>query len=185
MSFQVHKPYILPPLSPSLTHRATVQIVGAVCYLIAAVLSDRFKTHFLSLVISAPLGLAGYAILLTKQHASVWYGATYLIASCCYIITGTSIAWHAMNIAPDGKRAAAMGVHLGLANVGGIIAGQIYRSTSAPRFLLGHGWSLASIGTGFICWWILFFIYRHREAKKARMVIEGVVVPDGEWTDRS
>ncbi|OAP62033.1 hypothetical protein AYL99_04236 [Fonsecaea erecta] len=162
-----------------------VQIVGAVCYFIAAVLSERFKAYFLAMVISAPIGMAGYAILLTKQHASVWYGATYMIASCCYIITGTSIAWHGMNIAPDGKRAAAMGVHLGLANVGGIIAGQIYRSTSAPRFLLGHGWSLASIGLGFVCWWILFFIYRHREAKKARLVAEGYVVPDGEWTDRS
>ncbi|ETI27215.1 hypothetical protein G647_09898 [Cladophialophora carrionii CBS 160.54] len=162
-----------------------VQIVGAVCYFIVAVLSDRYKARFVSLVCAAPLGIAGYAVLLTKQHASVWYGATYLIAASCYIITGTSIAWHGMNIAPDGKRAAAMGVHLGLANIGGIIAGQIYRSTSAPRFLLGHGWSLASIGLGFCIWWILFFIYKHREAKKARMEAEGIVVPDSEWTDRS
>lgn len=163
----------------------TVQLVGAICYLIAAILADRYKARFISYIVSAPLGIIGYAILLSPQKPGVWYFATYLIAACCYIITGTSIAWHAMNIAPDGKRAAAMGIHLGLANIGGIIAGQIYASTSAPRYYMGHGWSLASIAVGWICFWILFFLYKGREKQKAKMVAEGVVVPDYEWTDRS
>ncbi|KAG0648546.1 putative transporter [Hyphodiscus hymeniophilus] len=162
-----------------------VNIVGAICYGTGAILADKYKARFISIIVMAPLGVIGYAILLSPQKPAIWYFATYLVSASCYIITGTNIAWHGMNTAPDGKRAAAMGIHLGLANIGGIIAGQIYKTTSAPRYLLGHGWTLASIGTAFIGWWVLYFIYKRREAEKDRMIAEHTVVPAEEWTDRA
>lgn len=163
----------------------TVNVVGAICYAAGAILADKYRARFVSLMVTAPLGIIGYAILLSKQSVGVWYFATYLISASCYLITGTNIGWHSINCAPDGKRAASLGVHLSLANVGGIIAGQIYQSTSAPRYLLGHGWSLASIGVAWLGWWVLFFIYKRRESQKDRMIAEGTTVPPDEWTDRA
>ncbi|KAH8811112.1 retrograde regulation protein 2 [Xylogone sp. PMI_703] len=162
-----------------------VNVVGAICYAVGAILADRYKARFISLIVTAPLGIIGYSILLSKQSAGVWYFSTYLISASCYLITGTNIGWHSINCAPDGKRAASLGVHLGLANVGGIVAGQIYQSTDAPRYLMGHGWSLASIGVAWFGWWVLFFIYKKREALKDRMIAEGKTVPADEWTDRA
>jgi hypothetical protein len=147
--------------------------------------ADKYKVRFLSIMVMAPLGIIGYSILLSPQKPAVWYFATYLISACCYIITGTNIAWHGMNCAPDGKRAASLGIHLGLANIGGIIAGQIYPSNDAPRYLMGHGWSLASIAVAWIGWWLLFWIYKRREAEKDRMIAAGITVEQDEWTDRA
>jgi hypothetical protein len=39
------------------------------------------------MVICAPVGIAGYAILLCDVPASVRYFATYLIATACFLCT--------------------------------------------------------------------------------------------------
>jgi len=162
-----------------------VQITWAICYGVGAVLEDKFKARFWALIIVAPLGIIGYAILLSPQAPGVWYFATFLISASCYLIVGTNIAWHSMNCAPDGKRAAALGIHLGLANIGGIIAGQIYISADAPRYFMGHGWSLASIALAWMGWWILYFIYKRRDTEKDRMIAAGTTVPSDQFTDRA
>lgn len=72
-----------------------------------------------------------------------------------------------------------------LTNLGGIISGQIYASKSAPKFTLGHSWSLGSLGFAFIVFIILRILYAKREAAKARAREEGVVVPPEEFTDRA
>lgn len=162
-----------------------VNLVGAICYGVGAILADKYKARFISIIVMAPLGIIGYAIVLSPQKPAVWYFATYPISASCYIITGTNIAWHGMNCAPDGKRAASMGIHLGLANIAGIIAGQIYQTTSSPRYLLGHGWSMASIGVGWLGWWVLFWVYKRSETQKDCMIVGGEVVPADDRTDRA
>jgi hypothetical protein len=166
-------------------HNLAVNLTGAIFYGVGAILADKYKARFLSIIVMAPVGIIGYAILLSDQKPAVWYFATYLVSASCYIITGTNIAWHSMNVAPDGKRAAGLGIHLGLANIGGIIAGQIYQTQDQPRYFLGHGWSLASIAVAWFGWWVLFWIYKRREAQKSRMIAAGTVVPAAEWTDRA
>jgi hypothetical protein len=74
---------------------------------------------------------------------------------------------------------------LTLTNLGGIISGQIYASNSAPKFTLGHSWSLGSLAFAFIVFNILRVLYKRREAKKAVDRAAGVVVPPEEFTDRS
>jgi hypothetical protein len=93
------------------------------------------------MVICAPVGIAGYAILLCDVPASVRYFATYLIATACFLCTGTNIAWLSGNCAPDGKRAASLGIQLTLTNIGGVVSGQstlsVTRGHSAVWLLLG------------------------------------------------
>ncbi|KAL4891998.1 retrograde regulation protein 2 [Aspergillus ambiguus] len=141
-----------------------VNLWGALVYGIGAVLSDRYNARYLAIVICIPFGIAGYSILLAfKVPAGVLYFSTFLIAIPCFLCTGTNIAWLSVNCAPDGKRAASLGIQLTLTNLGGIIAGQIYQSTSAPRFTLGHSWSLGSLVIALIGCTILRVIYDRRE----------------------
>ncbi|PVH80464.1 retrograde regulation protein 2 [Cadophora sp. DSE1049] len=161
-----------------------VNIWGAIVYAIGAYLSDKHKTRFLPLVLCAPIGIAGYAILLADVPPAVSYFATYLIATACFLCTGTNIAWLSGNCAPDGKRAASLGILLTLTNIGGVVSGQIYQSKAAPKYTLGHAWSLGCLGFAFCGWWVVRAMYMRREKEKDRLLAEGWVRED-EVTDRS
>ncbi|KAF2201191.1 high-affinity nicotinic acid transporter-like protein [Delitschia confertaspora ATCC 74209] len=164
-----------------------VNLWGAVVYAIGAYLSDRYTSRFLPLVICAPFGIVGYAILLMEVSAGVRYFATYLIATACFICTGGNIAWLSGNCAGDGKRAASMGILLSLTNMGGVISGQIYQTSAAPRFTLGHAWSLGSLGVAWCGWWGVRALYLGRERGKDKRITEGwrEGSEEGLFTDRS
>ena len=163
-----------------------VALWGGFVYFIGAMLADKHNARFWSVIICAPIGIAGYAILLNYDKVSpgVQYFATYLISTACYLCTGTNISWLGMNRGPDGKRAASLGILLTFTNLGGIISGQIYRS--APAYTLGHAWSLGSLAFGWSGFWVLRTIYKRREKKKEELRSAGWTLRQGEvWTDRA
>uniref|UniRef100_A0A093UME9 Putative transporter C11D3.18C n=1 Tax=Talaromyces marneffei PM1 TaxID=1077442 RepID=A0A093UME9_TALMA len=166
-----------------------VNLWGAIVYAIGAVLSDKYKARFLSLIISAPFGIVGYAILVANSRrrlsAGVQYFATYLISTASYLCTGTNIAWLSSNCAPDGKRAASVGILLSLINIGGVVAGQVYQTSSAPGFVLGHSWSLGCLVFAWCGWWVVLGLYKKREREKDRALAEEVTIPQDEWSDRA
>lgn len=165
-----------------------VNLWGALVYAIGAYLSDRYQTRFLPLITMAPIGIAGYAILLAPVSAGVRYFATYLIATACFLCTGGNIAWLSANCAPDGKRAASLGILLTLTNIGGVVSGQIYQSNAAPGYTLGHAWSLGCLGVAWCGWWVVRAMYVRRERGKDERIREGYVVGSstrvGGFTDR-
>ncbi|BCS24982.1 uncharacterized protein APUU_41426S [Aspergillus puulaauensis] len=166
-----------------------VNLWGAVIYWLGAVLSDRFNARSLVMAVAAPFGIAGYAILLAWDvPAGVQYFATFLIATSCFLCAGTNIAWMSGNCAPDGKKAASLGIQLTLTNIGGVVAGQIYQSESAPRYVLGNAWSLASVAVVWIGCVVLRYIYllREREKQSMRAVGDGGIDVPESWrsTDR-
>ncbi|CBY01418.1 similar to high-affinity nicotinic acid transporter [Plenodomus lingam JN3] len=156
-----------------------------VVYAIGAYLSDRHQTRFLPLVLTAPFGIAGYAILLSPASPGTQYFATYLIATACFLCTGGNITWLSANCAPDGKRAASLGILLTLTNIGGVVSGQIYQSNAAPRYTLGHAWSLSCLAVAWCAWWLVRSLYRRRETEKDYRIAEGYVRPEDRiYTDR-
>jgi len=162
-----------------------VNIWGAIVYAIGAYLSDRYQTRFVPLILMAPIGIAGYAILLAPVSPGVQYFATYLISTACFLCTGGNITWLSANCAPDGKRAASLGILLTLTNIGGVVSGQIYQSNAAPKYTLGHAWSLGCLGFAWCGWWVVRVMYRRREVGKYRKIIVEYVRPEGTmYTDR-
>ncbi|KAI4933963.1 uncharacterized protein J4E92_003633 [Alternaria infectoria] len=162
-----------------------VNIWGAIVYAIGAYLSDRYQTRFLPLITMAPVGIAGYAILLSPVSPYVQYFATYLVATACFLCTGGNITWLSANCAPDGKRAASLGILLTLTNIGGVVSGQIYQSNAAPKYTLGHAWSLGCLAFAWCGWWIVIAIYRRREKRKDIKLAQGYIMPAGkQYTDR-
>ncbi|KAI1084511.1 retrograde regulation protein 2 [Whalleya microplaca] len=162
-----------------------VNLWGALVYAIGAFLSDKYQRRFLPLVICAPFGIVGYTILLCNVHPAVKYFATYLIAIPCFLCTGSNIAWLSGNCAPDGKRAASLGILLSLTNVGGVVSGQIYQSNAGPAFVLGHAWSLGCLAFAWFGWWVVRWIYIMRQSSKDRAVSEGALPCSGGHTDRA
>ena len=164
-----------------------VAIWGAIVYFVGATSADKYNARFWSVIICAPIGVAGYASLLNFERVStgVLYFATFLISTACYLCTGTNISWLGMNRASDGKRAASMGILLTFTNLGEIISGQIYQSDAAPKYVLGHAWSLGSLGFGCCGFWVLRTLYKRREKNKADLRAQGWTLGvDEVWTDR-
>jgi MFS family permease len=162
-----------------------VNLWGALVYAIGAYLSDRYQTRFFPIILMAPLGVAGYAILLSPVSPGVQYFATYLISTACFICTGGNITWLSANCAPDGKRAASLGILLTLTNIGGVVSGQIYQSNAAPKYILGHAWSLGCLAFAWCGWWIVRAMYKRREQRKDKKIAAGYIKPDGVmYTDR-
>jgi hypothetical protein len=154
-------------------------------YAIGAWLSDRYQTRFLPVILMAPVGILGYAILLAPVGPAVQYFATYLIATACFLCTGSNITWLSVNCAPDGKRAASLGILLTLTNIGGVVSGQIYQTNAAPKYTLGHAWSLGCLAFAWIGWWFVRAIYARREKRKDIKLAQGYVKPEGQmYTDR-
>lgn len=148
-------------------------------------MSDRYQSRFLPLILMAPFGICGYAILLSPVSSGVRYGATYLIATACFICTGSNITWLSTNCAGDGKRAASLGILLTLTNIGGVVSGQIYQSNAAPKYTLGHAWSLGCLAFAWCGWWIVRRIYTRREARKDKKIANGYRRVEGAmYTDR-
>ena len=162
-----------------------VNIWGAIVYAIGAYLSDRYQARFLPLVLTVPIGILGYAILLSPVTPYVQYFATYLIATACFLCTGGNITWLSVNCAPDGKRAASLGILLTLTNIGGVVSGQIYQSNAAPNYTLGHAWSLGCLGFAWLGWWVMRGIYVSREREKDVRLEDGYErTIGGAYTDR-
>lgn len=72
-----------------------------------------------------------------------------------------------------------------MTNIGGVVSGQIYQGTQAPKFTLGHAWSLGCLAFAWIGWWIVRSLYIRRNAEKEKALAEGVVVHREEYTDRA
>ncbi len=163
-----------------------VCIWGAIVYFVGAILADKYNARFWSVIICAPIGMAGYAILLVYDVSSgARYFATFLISTACYLCTGTNISWLGMNRAPDGKRAASLGILLTFTNLGGVISGQIYQTDASPKYTLGQAWSLGSLAFGWCGMWVLRTIYKRRERQKEELRARGWTLQAGEvWTDR-
>ena len=59
-----------------------------------------------------------------------------------------------------------MGIQIGFASAGGVVASFIYRSEDAPRFTLGHSVVLGATVIGMVLTIILAFYLRWVNAKK-------------------
>ncbi|EPX72711.1 nicotinic acid plasma membrane transporter [Schizosaccharomyces octosporus yFS286] len=162
-----------------------VYIAGVLAFLVAAYASDRTKLRS-PFLISASLILAiGYIILIASNSNAAKFTACFIVAIGCYIGPGMNLGWLNNNVAGHYKRATAIGIQQTIANSSGIVAGQIYRSTSAPRYILGHSFTLGCVVVGLISYIVLFFSLRHSNRKRDERCARGEFDPTltGDYAD--
>lgn len=119
-----------------------VYLFGAIVFITAARISDRYQIRGPVVFIANIFGIIGYILLLTVDKSAVRYFATYLCAVAVYVGPGLNLTWLNVNVAPHYRRATAIGFQQSMGNSAGIVAGQIYRK--AP-YQLGNGFSLGTI----------------------------------------
>ncbi|EAU33298.1 predicted protein [Aspergillus terreus NIH2624] len=91
---------------------------------------------FLSPLLSNPLG---------GLNVHVRYMAVFIVTTGCYIVQPVAIVWMANNLSGHYKRAIGLAIQIGLGNLGGIVASNIFNSDAAPRYTVGYSVSLAMV----------------------------------------
>lgn len=139
-------------------------IVATVCALITALITDKLKHRFGFIVAGCCIATIGYAILLDMLSVPVGarYFALFLITSGGYIAQPVVLVWLSNNVSGHYKRGVSSAMQVGLGNIGGIVASNVYLARQAPTYKLGFG-----IGLGFL-WMcvgcaVAFLLYLKRE----------------------
>lgn len=137
--------------------------VAFVFTLSIATLSERLHKRAIFIIGSAALGSVGYIILLANTNPvarpGVSYAGTILAAAGLYPAVALSLSWPAINVSGQTKRAIANAMQISIGNCGAVLGTQLYRTETAPRYVLGHSFALAYLVgnaavTGLL-WWMM------------------------------
>lgn len=115
-----------------------------------AQLSDRLRHRFGFIVGGCVVATIGYAILLNLHSVDVGvrYFAIFLITSGGYVAQPISVVWLNNNLSGHYKRGVGAAMQVGIGNVGGIIASNIFIQSQAPEYKVGFG---VCVGFTWLC----------------------------------
>lgn len=96
--------------------------------------------------------LIGFVMALSGSAVGGIPGVVYagvFIATCgIYPAFPQNVTWISNNLAGSYKRAAGMAFQIGVGNLGGAMASNIYRAQDSPKYLLGHGLEIGFVTMG-------------------------------------
>ncbi|BFZ65409.1 hypothetical protein YB2330_006575 [Saitoella coloradoensis] len=149
-SFSLFLPTILKTFTASTTKTQLLSvppyICGAMSVLTTAHFSDRFKRRGYFIMLTTPLGITGYLLLLTSSNPTTKYVGTFLASIGIFPGSPTVMAWLSNNLAPHYTRATGTALQLAIANMAAFVATFTYVTKDAPAYKTGH-----AINLGFLC----------------------------------
>ena len=142
-------------------------ITATVLALSAAILSDHIKHRFGFIIVGCCVATIGYSILLAMNNVAVGarYFAVFAIVGGGYIAQPITLGWVNNNLGGHYKRGVGAAMMVGIGNIGGIVASNVFIKSQAPEYPVGFGVCLG-------CIWIcaisacLLALYIGRENKK-------------------
>ena len=159
--------------------------VAFVLTLTVAVLSERTRSRAPFIMGASALAVVGYVVLLASRTPGLSYVGTILAAAGIYPATALVLAWPANNVSGQTKRATANAMQISIGNLGAILGTQLYRTETAPRFFLGHGFAMgylaANVGVVGTLWWVLKRENERRERGERDARLQGV--DERAWLD--
>ncbi|TGO76727.1 hypothetical protein BELL_0140g00170 [Botrytis elliptica] len=141
-----------------------IYCVATTTCLVIAYLTDRLQHRFAFTIAGVAVGIIGYVILLCQSHVStgVKYMACFFITTGGYMTQPVTWAWVANNMAGHYKRSISTALQIGVGNIGGIVASNIFITNQAPKYPVGYGVSLGLlVMCGIMC--TVFFFGLKRE----------------------
>lgn len=174
--------YFLPSIILGLGWTAsTAQLMSAPPYIwacvvtiVASYLSDKVKSRYL--FVAGPMilfAIPGFAMALGQHKNNVTYGGVFLATAGQYAPWPAIVSWNANNYPNEHTRGIAMGIQIGFASTGGIIAGFAYKK---PR--VGHSVVLGFTALSVILTMLLSFYYDRVNKKKEKYCQEHPEVYD-------
>lgn len=109
---------------------------AAVMTVVVGYIADRTRQRGACNYLTAPLGVAGFGMLLGSDRAGIRYAGTFLGALGIYPCISNTISWMANNTEGVYKRGVALGFVIGWGNLNGVVSSNIY--FSGPRYIEGH-----------------------------------------------
>lgn len=103
----------------------------------AAVLSDKYRWRWISVVCLILLSIAGVGLAYGPKVASQRYGGIILLSCGTYSIPPLGISWMLNNTAGLYKRATAIALYIVFTNGGGILSVWLFYNNEAPRYRRG------------------------------------------------
>lgn len=140
--------------------------VGAVATVVIGYISDRQRKRSLYNMMLAPIGVAGFTMLIASQRPGVQYAGTFLAVIGIYTTIPTTIAWVANNIEGVYKRGIVLGIMIGWGNLNGIVSSNVW--SGQPPFFSGHGICIAYLTLCLFGGSLLFHVLLSRENAKRR-----------------
>lgn len=173
--------YFLPTIINTLGWTASMaQLMSAppyiwacICTVICSYFSDRFKNRYL--FVAGPMvtfAVIGFAMALGQGKSSVTYGGVFLATAGQYAPWPAIVSWNANNYPNSHTRGIAMGIQIGFASAGGVIASFIYRPQDSPRYKLGHGVILGATAMSIMLTLALTWYMKRCNVKKEKYCAE-------------
>lgn len=117
---------------------------------------------------SSALGCIGYILLLAQNRAGISYLGTFFAAAGIYPAVAIVLSWPANNVSGQTKRCIANAMQISIGNLGAVLGTQLYRTESAPRYFLGHGFALGYLVANIAVVGVLWIVLRRENAAKER-----------------
>lgn len=139
-----------------------IYICAFVLTLTCSLTSDLIKHRYAFVMLGTLFSTIGYAILLNTLHVDIWirYMALFFVASGGFIAQPVCVGWLNNNMGGHVKRGVGSAAQLGVGNIAGLIASNIYLPSEVPTYKTGYSTglslvlmtALAATGTFLYCW---------------------------------
>ncbi|GES62121.1 MFS transporter [Aspergillus terreus] len=143
--------------------------VAFVLTLTVAILSERTRRRAPFIMGSSALACIGYILLLSDPRPGVSYVGTIFAAAGIYPAVAIVLSWPANNVSGQTKRCIANAMQISIGNCGAVLGTQLYRTETAPRYFLGHGFALGYLVANIIVVFVLWQVLKRENAEKARI----------------
>jgi len=144
-----------------------VYIVGGLCFLIIAYISDRLLIRGPFVIFANCFGIIGYILILCDTPTGVKFFSCFLCAIAVYNGPGLNLTWLNVNVSPHYRRATSIGAQQTIGNTAGIVAGQIYR---AAPYTLGNAFSLGALCVAQVLIAAKYFYIRKLNDEKVKIL---------------
>lgn len=144
-----------------------VYIVATIGCLTAAFLADRLRHRYSFTMIGILVMTVGYVLLLCQQNVptAARYFSLFMLVTGGYITQPVLLGWLSNTMSGHYKRSISSAVQIGIGNVGGIVASNVFLAQEAPQYWTGLSVSLSMVWIcGASC--TVFYFLAIRENKK-------------------
>lgn len=161
-----------------------VYALGACSLLLQAYWSDRLRRRAVFLIGCAVPVITAYVICVGTASKAAGYAAMFILVCGVYAFSCLMMTWVATTLSPDYKRAIGLPIFASIGNCSGMVSGQLYPPSQAPRYIMGNSISagLELVAAFFVV--ATWFVLRRRNQKKEKMIAEGATT-NGYSDDRA
>ena len=142
--------------------------VAFVTTITVAVYSEKLRYRAPFIMGSSALAAVGYIILLASRSAGLSYFGIILAAAGIYPACAIVLSWPANNVSGQTKRATANAMQISIGNLGAVLGTQLYRTESAPRFFVGHGFAMGYLIANVIVVGTLWSVLKKENERRDR-----------------